>query len=185
MCSIPLLKARGQCTVFSSVAAQSSLRSSVPCWVSGRCDGAMQTSVEPSPCRSISPCSAELPVPCCAPCTFLWAALAHSDPFRSDFSLKAGMLSGKKGGAPTCQNGIAACVLLQSLGSLYSSESLDFLFFFKLLRKPPALKFSLYMKMHKSSFIFPASDFNKNLWGFLASNCTFVNNGDSNIPKQF
>lgn len=130
MCSIPLLKARGQCTVFSSVAAQSSLRSSGPCWVSGRCDGAMQTSVEPSPCRSVSPCSAELPVPCCAPRTFLWAALAHSDPFRSDFSLKAGMLSGKKGGAPTCQNGIAACVLLQSLGSLYSSWSLDFLFFF-------------------------------------------------------
>lgn len=160
MCSFPLLKAWGQCTVFSSIAAQSSLRSSMPCWVSGRCDGAMQTSMEPSPCRSVPPCSAEpppcsaeLPVPCCAAHTFLWAALAHDNPFRSDFLWKLEHSLGREGGAPTCWNGIAAHVLLEWLGSLYILHRVWIFFLIKLLRKHPALKFSLYMKILKSSFI--------------------------------
>lgn len=65
---------------------------------------------------AVSPCSAELPLPCCA---FLRAALAHDDPFRSDFSLKAGMPSGKRGRCPNLSESTATHILLQQLGSLH------------------------------------------------------------------
>lgn len=47
------------------------------------------------------PLQALLPGLCHAPCTVLWAPLAPDSPFWSDFSLEAGMLSGKRGRCPS------------------------------------------------------------------------------------
>lgn len=57
----PVLKAWGQCRVSSSCCSK---KLSVPCWVSGRWEGAVQTELEPSPAAVSPPCSASWTLPC-------------------------------------------------------------------------------------------------------------------------
>lgn len=105
------------------------------------------------------PCSAELPGPCCAPHTLLWTAPAHHGRFRLDFSLKAGTPSEKCGSYTSLSEW--PCYMSASGMAIFFIE-FGIIFSLKRLRKYPAFQFSLYVKMHKSSFPFPASDFSKN-----------------------
>lgn len=94
---------------------------------------------------------------------------------------------GREGGALTCQRARLHTYFCNNWALFIVFGG--FFFFLKLLRKHLALKFTLCMKMHESFFIHISS-----IWleqkslrfsSFKLYFFFFLNNGDSNIPKQF